>query len=174
MEAAAAQQIVLVKGAASGTDFVVDGPVYANGLYEYDVNLATKANDGKYDWYIGSLDKTAINSVDVMASSNQVAYSAWIDSNGTLRQRLGELQNGADNGVWVRMFGDKLGSDAFTNKYKTYQLGYDAKAGDWLVGAAYEYTDGSLNYTSGSGENKIGACLLYTSCPLKRTVPYQN
>ncbi len=161
MEAAAAQQIVLVKGAASGTDFVVDGPVYANGLYEYDVNLATKANDGKYDWYIGSLDKTAINSVDVMASSNQVAYSAWIDSNGTLRQRLGELQNGADNGVWVRMFGDKLGSDAFTNKYKTYQLGYDAKAGDWLVGAAYEYTDGSLNYTSGSGENKIGAVSLY-------------
>ena len=161
MEAAAAQQTVLVKGAASDTDFVVDGPVYASGLYEYDVNLAAKANNGKYDWYIGSLGKTAINSVDVMESSNQVAYSAWIDSNGTLRQRLGELQSGSDNGVWVRMFGGKLGGDAFTNKYKTYQIGYDAKAGDWLIGAAYEYTDGSLNYNSGSGENKIGAVSLY-------------
>ena len=93
MEAAAAQQAVLVKGAANGTDFVVDGPVYASGLYEYDVNLAARANNGKYDWYIGSLGKTAINSVDVMESSNQVAYSSWIDSNGTLRQRLGELQS---------------------------------------------------------------------------------
>lgn len=90
-----------------------------------------------------------------------MAYSAWVDGNSALRQRLGELQSGADNGVWVRMFGGKLGSDEFTNKYKTYQLGYDVKAGDWLLGAAYEYTDGSLNYTSGSGENKIGAVSLY-------------
>lgn len=161
MEAAADQQTVLVKGADSGTDFVVDGPVYANGLYEYDVNLDAKANNGKYDWYIGSLDKTAINSVDVMTTSNQVAYSAWVEGNGTLRQRLGELQSGADNGVWVRMFGGKLGGDDFTNKYKTYQFGYDVKAGDWLVGAAYDYTDGSLNYNRGSGENKIGAVSLY-------------
>lgn len=96
-----------------------------------------------------------------MAGTNQVAYTAWIDGNGTLRQRVGELQNGAESGVWARMFGGKLGGDDFTNKYKTYQLGYDAKAGDWRVGAAYEYSDGSLNYTSGSGENKIGAVSLY-------------
>lgn len=161
LEAAANNNAVLISGAAADTKFIVDGPVYANGLYEYDLELATQENQGKYDWKIGSYTKAAIDSVNSFAAGNQVAYSAWVDGNSALRQRLGELQSGADNGVWVRMFGGKLGSDEFTNKYKTYQLGYDVKAGDWLLGAAYEYTDGSLNYTSGSGENKIGAVSLY-------------
>ena len=161
LEAAANNNAVLISGAAADTKFIVDGPVYANGLYEYDLELAIQENQGKYDWKIGSYTKAAIDSVNSFAAGNQVAYSAWVDGNSALRQRLSELQSGADNGVWVRMFGGKLGSDEFTNKYKTYQLGYDVKAGDWLIGAAYEYTDGSLNYTSGNGENKIGAVSLY-------------
>ena len=161
LEDAARNHTVLVKGAAADTKFAVSDSVYANGLYEFDITLADKENDGKYDWVIGSLGKTTVNSVDVMSGSHRVAYGAWVEGNGTLRQRLGELQSGADNGVWERMFGGKLGGDEFTNKYKTYQFGYDAQAGDWLVGAAYEYSDGSLNYTSGSGENKIGAVSLY-------------
>lgn len=161
LEAAARNHAVLVKGAAADTKFAVSDSVYANGLYEFDITLADKENDGKYDWVIGSLGKTTVNSVDVMSGSHRVAYGAWVEGNGTLRQRLGELQSGADNGVWARIFGGKLGGDEFTNKYKTYQFGYDAQAGDWLVGAAYEYSDGSLNYTSGSGKNKIGAVSLY-------------
>jgi len=161
LEAAARNHAVLVKGAAADTKFAVSDSVYANGLYEFDITLADKENDGKYDWVIGSLGKTNVNSVDVMSGSHRVAYGAWVEGNGTLRQRLGELQSGADNGVWARRFGGKLGGDEFTNKYKTYQFGYDAQAGDWLVGAAYEYSDGSLNYTSGSGKNKIGAVSLY-------------
>ena len=161
LEAAARNHAVLVKGVAADTKFAVSDSVYANGLYEFDITLADKENDGKYDWVIGSLGKTTVNSVDVMSGSHRVAYGAWVEGNGTLRQRLGELQRGADNGVWARMFGGKLGGDEFTNKYKTYQFGYDAQAGDWLVGAAYEYSDGSLNYTSGSGKNKIGAVSLY-------------
>ena len=161
LEAAARNHAVLVKGVAANTKFAVSDSVYANGLYEFDITLADKENDGKYDWVIGSLGKTTVNSVDVMSGSHRVAYGAWVEGNGTLRQRLGELQSGADNGVWARMFGGKLGGDEFTNKYKTYQFGYDAQAGDWLVGAAYEYSDGSLNYTSGSGKNKIGAVSLY-------------
>lgn len=161
LEEAARNNTVFVKGADASTKFVVDGPVYANGLYEFDITLADKENDGKYDWVIGSLKKNTVDNVNTIVSANQVAYTAWIDGNGTLRQRLGELQSGADNGVWARMFGGKLGGDEFTNKYKTYQLGYDAQAGEWRVGAAYEYSDGSLNYTSGSGENKIGAISLY-------------
>ena len=161
LEDAARNNAVLVKGADSATKFAVTEPVYANGLYEFDVALADKENDGKYDWFIGSLKKNTVDSVNTMINANQVAYTAWIDGNGTLRQRLGELQNGADSGVWARMFGGKLGGDEFTNKYKTYQLGYDAQAGDWHLGAAYEYSDGSLDYTSGSGKNKIGAVSLY-------------
>lgn len=163
LEEAAANQAVLVSGAGKDTKFAVGSSVYAGGIYDYDVNLDVKAHGdtNKYDWYIKSVTGNLGDNITAMLGSNQAAYSAWVDGNSALRQRLGELQSGADNGVWVRMFGGKLGSDEFTNKYKTYQLGYDAKAGDWLIGAAYEYTDGSLSYNSGSGENKIGAVSLY-------------
>lgn len=139
---------------------IADG--FSGGLYEYSADLKSKTDaDGKIQWYVANAQSRISDTVLEMAGTNQVAYTAWIDGNGTLRQRVGELQNGAESGVWARMFGGKLGGDDFTNKYKTYQLGYDAKAGDWRVGAAYEYSDGSLNYTSGSGENKIGAVSLY-------------
>lgn len=138
------------------------GDGFSGGLYEYSADMKSKINaSGKTEWYFDNINTRVSDTVVEMAGTNQVAYTAWIDGNGTLRQRVGELQNGAESGVWARMFGGKLGGDDFTNKYKTYQLGYDAKAGDWRVGAAYEYSDGSLNYTSGSGENKIGAVSLY-------------
>ena len=152
----------VISGTAADTKFNSKIAGFSNGLYDYTADLkSTVDNNGKVNWYVDDVSAKVNDTVFALANSNQVAYSAWIDGNGTLRQRLGELQSGADNGIWVRMFGGKLGSDAFTNKYKTYQIGYDEKAGDWLIGAAYEYTDGSLNYSSGSGENKIGAVSLY-------------
>lgn len=152
----------VISGTAADTKFNSKIAGFSNGLYDYTADLkSTVDNNGKVNWYIDDVSAKVNDTVFALAASNQVAYSAWIDGNGTLNQRLGDLQSGADNGVWVRMFGGKLGGDDFTNKYKTYQIGYDAKAGDWLIGAAYEYTDGSLNYTSGSGENKIGAVSLY-------------
>ncbi|WP_455654470.1 autotransporter outer membrane beta-barrel domain-containing protein [Phascolarctobacterium sp.] len=145
---------------ANTTFTVADG--FSGGLYEYSAELQSKVDaDGKTQWYVANAKSRISDNVLALTDANQVAYTAWIDGNGTLRQRLGELQNGADNGVWARMFGGKLGGDEFTNKYKTYQLGYDAQAGDWRLGAAYEYSDGSLDYTSGSGKNKIGAVSLY-------------
>ena len=157
----AASDTALFSTANAETKFTV-GELFGHGLYEYSADLQSKVgDDGKIQWYVANAKSRISNAVLELANTDQVAYTAWIDGNGTLRQRLGELQSGADNGVWARMFGGKLGGDEFTNKYKTYQLGYDAQAGDWRVGAAYEYSDGSLNYTSGSGENKIGAVSLY-------------
>ena len=77
MEAAARNQAVLVKGAAADTKFAVSDSVYANGLYEFDLTLADKENNGKYDWFIGSLQKNTVDSVNTMVSANQVAYTAW-------------------------------------------------------------------------------------------------
>ena len=157
----AASDTALFSTANAETKFTV-GELFGHGLYEYSADLKSKVgDDGKIQWYVANAKSRISNAVLELANTDQVAYTAWIDGNGTLRQRLGELQKGADSGVWARMFGGKLGGDEFTNKYKTYQLGYDAKAGDWRVGAAYEYSDGSLDYTSGSGKNKIGAVSLY-------------
>ena len=165
LEEAAANKALLVEGANQNTIFTAGEFAYTGGLYDYDVRLGVEQNGAdtsKSNWYLSSVSKYLTDNVAAMTSGNRAAYSAWIDGNGTLRQRLGELQSGADNGVWARMFGGKLGGDEFTNKYKTYQIGYDAKAGDWLVGAAYEYSDGDMDYTgSGTGDNKIGAVSLY-------------
>ena len=119
MEAAANNNAVLISGAAADTKFIVDGPVYANGLYEYDLELAIQENQGKYDWKIGSYTKAAIDSVNSFAAGNQVAYSAWVDGNGALRQRLGELQSGVDNGVWVRMLKPVTGWSALPTNIRT-------------------------------------------------------
>ena len=152
---------VFISTSNADTKFNI-GDGFSGGLYEYSADMKSKTDaSGKTEWYFDNINTRVSDTVVEMAGTNQVAYTAWVEGNGTLRQRLGELQSGADNGVWARMFGGKLGGDDFTNKYKTYQLGYDVKAGDWRVGAAYEYSDGSLNYTSGSGENKIGAVSLY-------------
>lgn len=158
----AASDQALISTDNDKTEFTI-GNGFSGGLYDYSADMKSKvnANTGKVEWYVDNFNTKISNSVLAMTTIGQVSYSAWVDGNGALRQRLGELQSGVDNGVWARMFGGKLGSDEFTNKYKTYQLGYDVKVGDWLVGAAYDYTDGSLNYTSGSGENKIGAVSLY-------------
>lgn len=55
----------------------------------------------------------------------------------------------------------KLDGNGFSDKYHTYQVGYDIKAGNWKVGAAYEYTQGNVKGSGSSGENKIGALSLY-------------
>ena len=42
-----------------------------------------------------------------------------------------------------------------------YQLGYDQQAGDWIVGAAYSYTDGKSSFAKGNGENKHNVFSIY-------------
>lgn len=48
-------------------------------------------------------------------------------TNDTLRKRLGDIRSGehGTDGVWARMYHGKLKGQSYTDKYHTYQLGYD-------------------------------------------------
>ncbi len=51
-------------------------------------------------------------------------------NNDDLHSRLGELKDGAGQGLWARVNGGKIKGNGFKNNYQTYQLGYDAAFAD--------------------------------------------
>ena len=158
------------------------------GSEDYDINdpenalYNDKANGNNYvdgvlgtgakNWFIYGYEKTPTVNAQSFISGNDVMYAAWINSNNTLRNRLGELDYKNNNhGMWARIYGGKLKGDAFSNNYQTYQIGYDAAFADktgkqdgvWYGGAAFEYTKGSTSYTAGSGDLDMGVVSLYAT-----------
>lgn len=158
------------------------------GSEDYDINdpenalYNDKANGNNYvdgvlgtgakNWFIYGYEKTPTVNAQSFIAGNDVMYAAWINSNNTLRNRLGELDYKNNNhGMWARIYGGKLKGDAFSNNYQTYQIGYDAAFADktgkqdgvWYGGAAFEYTKGSTSYTAGSGDLDMGVVSLYAT-----------
>lgn len=158
------------------------------GSEDYDINdpenalYNDKANGNNYvdgvlgtgakNWFIYAYEKTPTVNAQSFIAGNNVMYAAWINSNNTLRNRLGELDYKNDNhGMWARIYEGKLKGDAFSNNYQTYQIGYDATFADktgkqdgvWYGGAAFEYTKGSSSYTAGSGDLDMGVVSLYAT-----------
>lgn len=158
------------------------------GSEDYDINdpenalYNDKANGNNYvdgvlgtgakNWFIYGYEKTPAVNAQSFIAGNNVMYAAWINSNNTLRNRLGELDYKNDNhGMWARIYEGKLKGDAFSNNYQTYQIGYDATFADktgkqdgvWYGGAAFEYTKGSSSYTAGSGDLDMGVVSLYAT-----------
>lgn len=158
------------------------------GSEDYDINdpenalYNDKANGNNYvdgvlgagakNWFIYGYEKTPTVNAQSLIAGNDVMYAAWVNSNDTLRNRLGELDYKNNNhGLWTRIYGGKLKGNAFSNNYQTYQIGYDAafadkngkQDGKWYGGAAFEYTKGSTSYTAGSGDLDMGAMSLYAT-----------
>jgi len=92
----------------------------------------------------------------------------WRSESVDLMQRMGDLRlGGEENGVWARYYKGKseygTQNTYFANSYAAYQLGFDKKiAGDWTVGAAVSYNDGSSSYDlGGRGDNSATSLSLY-------------
>ena len=141
-------------------DFVGE-TTYGGGIYEYTPVLDSAVAGGQKNWYVRDLDSRVVGDALAVAGANAPLYYAWVNGNGNLHSRLGALHQNAEQGAWARIFGGKLDGNGFSDKYHTYQVGYDIKAGNWKVGAAYEYTQGNVKGSGSSGENKIGALSLY-------------
>lgn len=77
----------------------------------------------------------------------------------------GELRDLNGNiGAWARVFGSeqKYGDAGQVNKNTTIQVGADVKVADaWTIGGAFSYTDGSVEATGISGDNKAYAFTAY-------------
>ena len=95
----------------------------------------------------------------------------WRAENNDVMKRLGDLRvdPGAEDGLWVKFGGGKTSYDQdntdFSNKFKTYQLGYDKPIGTdgWRLGAALSYLDGDSSYEKGNGSNSAKSMSLYGS-----------
>lgn len=96
---------------------------------------------------------------------NSLAVFSWRHELNNLQKRMGELRDLNGNiGAWARVFGSeqKYGDAGQVNKNTTIQIGADVKVADaWTIGGAFSYTDGSVEATGISGDNKAYAFTAY-------------
>ncbi len=96
---------------------------------------------------------------------NSLAVFSWRHELNNLQKRMGELRDLNGNiGAWARVFGSeqKYGDAGQANKNTTIQVGADVKVADaWTIGGAFSYTDGSVEATGISGDNKAYAFTAY-------------
>lgn len=96
-----------------------------------------------------------------------LSLMTWRQENNDMNKRLGEIRDSqGEQGIWARMSrGEaKYSATGVKNQYNYYQLGYDHKiADDWILGGAFNYTDGENNLVGGSGTNKNTGFAVYGS-----------
>ena len=96
---------------------------------------------------------------------NSLAVFSWRHELNNLQKRMGELRDLNGNiGAWARVFGSeqKYGDAGQVNKNTTIQVGADVKVAEaWTIGGAFSYTDGSVEATGISGDNKAYAFTAY-------------
>ena len=98
-----------------------------------------------------------------------IAVMTWRSANNHMFKRLGDIRRGGDaNGVWTKfMRGEsKYGSQNVKNQYNNIMLGYDRKfgdAGNWIVGAALNYIDGSSSFKNAEGDDNQYGLSVYGS-----------
>lgn len=90
----------------------------------------------------------------------------WRAENNDLMKRMGDLRlSPGDTGVWAKYYSGRYQMDAqntdLSLKYKAYQVGFDKKAGNWIVGAAFSYNDGDASYGTGSADLEAKSFGLY-------------
>lgn len=145
-------------------------------LYWNTYNLGTQDStvDGyKTDWVLTGITRRPSTMAESILASSSLNYHTWRTENDKLLQRMGELRHNGEEaqGVWFRVKGNKIGRDGqygFTNKYVTYELGYDVlnQKTENLTryqGLAFSYTDGNSDYSRGSGNNHSKSLAFYNT-----------
>ena len=122
------------------------------------------------EWYLTKIEKKENGNTETINDGFASDYSLWRATNDTLRKRLGDIRSGEHgaDGVWARMYHGKLKGQSYTDRYHTYQLGYDKtrydeKNGQRTNGIVLERSEGKLSYTAGKGETGLTALGLYTT-----------
>ena len=97
-----------------------------------------------------------------------MTYVQWRNENNSLSQRLGDIRDNLGRaGAWARVYGYKSDvSDGVSLELKSnaVQVGADATVGgNWIVGAAFSYTDSEGEFSNGSGEADMYSLAAYAS-----------
>lgn len=136
---------------SSPTRYQIDAGAVNDGL------VMTKNEDGSWSTY-------RQENVSMAVYSDVVAISAlqWRDQLNDLNKRMGDLRdNPGAVGAWVRLYGSEQELGNITGKSASVQVGADYQIGDWKVGGAFSYTDGSSDYDFGDADNELYTFAVY-------------
>lgn len=136
---------------SSATRYRIDAGAVNDGL------VMTKNEDGSWSTY-------RQENVSMAVYSDVVALSAlqWRDQLNDLNKRMGDLRdNPGAVGAWVRLYGSGQELGNITGKSASVQVGADYQIGDWKVGGAFSYTDGSSDYDFGDADNELYTFAVY-------------
>lgn len=136
---------------SSATRYRIDAGAVNDGL------VMTKNEDGSWSTY-------RQENVSMAVYSDVVAISAlqWRDQLNDLNKRMGDLRdNPGAVGAWVRLYGSEQELGNITGKSASVQVGADYQIGDWKVGGAFSYTDGSSDYDFGDADNELFTFAVY-------------
>lgn len=119
--------------------------------------VLTKNEDGTWSSYRQENASMAVYSDVVALSALQ-----WRDQLNDLNKRMGDLRdNPGALGAWVRLYGSEQELGSITGKSASVQVGADYQIGDWKVGGAFSYTDGSSDYDLGNADNELYTFAVY-------------
>ena len=102
--------------------------------------------------------------LSTLSSVTALSTIQWRAEMNDLTKRMGELRDSHDGiGTWVRLYGSEqeYGEQSVTQKSATVQVGADYAVGDWVVGGAFSYTDGTTDYDGGSGDTQAYGFAVY-------------
>lgn len=102
--------------------------------------------------------------LSTLSSVTALSTIQWRAEMNDLTKRMGELRDSPDGiGTWVRLYGSEqeYGEQSVTQKSATVQVGADYAVGDWVVGGAFSYTDGTTDYDGGSGDTQAYGFAVY-------------
>ena len=115
-----------------------------------EIEITTGANGAICIGTIGASDKVAS-----LSDGQSIATLQWRHEMNDLTKRMGELRDSpAGIGAWARLYGSEqeYGKKNVTLRSTSVQVGADYQIGEWTVGGAFSYTNGSVDYAQGSGD----------------------
>ena len=154
-----ASAVVQTNGTSTDDKSLVDNVTAEEGKIRGEVNSTLGANG---EWQTTVKENVSLDGYSSIAS---LAAVNWRHEMNDLTKRMGELRDSTGKvGAWARAYGSELeyGKQSVSSKNTSIQVGADyALTDEWKVGAAFNYTDGSMTFDRGDGDNKAYGFAVY-------------
>ena len=154
--AEALQQAVQIENKADNTETNI--VIHAGDINDGLIGTINENGD-----LVGSVVRNPV--LDALGSINALSALSWRHEISDLNKRLGELRDSPEGiGAWARLYGSEqeYGAQNVKLKATSIQVGSDFSLNNnWLIGAAFNYTDGSASYDNGEGDTKSWSVGIY-------------
>ncbi|MDO5531102.1 autotransporter outer membrane beta-barrel domain-containing protein [Sutterella sp.] len=148
------------------SNITAEGTSQTLSVAEGDVNGAVTATVDADTGTISTPTTATNTKLETLSSVTSLATIQWRHEMNDLTKRMGELRDQPGTlGSWARIYGaeQKYGRQNVRQKSTSIQVGSDYAIGDWKVGGAFSYTDGSTTYAQGSGDTETFGLAAYGS-----------